>query len=485
MKNKQNLILTLLLICYSFLGLSYSSHQGFWHDEIYTLTFLKGISAYTFKESTLSTFTQAIPIQYCKNLLQSDHFITNLKVQILHEGHPPLYFLFLKVWAIFFGYSEIALRSFSLVSGLLSVVTIYSLFKDNFKQNYIAWIIVLIILFNPFLFYYFTEARMYSLAFLLAVLVFKYWLKYLTQKKYKSYDYLWFLLASIALLYTHYYGIFFFFILIFWDVFKFGINIKLFNYIVPLVIFAPWTYVIKTQTHLHQIHWTDGSYTFLVSLIGYGNALISLFFSPMSNATKIDSIFAIIVSLALIYFIANTWKWRFIYIGIAFLYFLQIFLFDKVLNHHTIVVSRYLIFILIFFYWATAKSILNTPLKFSISLTIIYCIVAGINFYHIYTLQLAPKQMFKELAGYINARHDPINTVIVVEPAGPAIWGLSYYLDSNFYIVSAEYSKTIDPSKRKIYVDEMLGDTYWEGHLNNKEQSNLKLVPFVGLFLYE
>jgi hypothetical protein len=34
-------------------------------------------------------------------------------------------------------------------------------------------------------------------------------------------------------------------------------------------------------------------------------------------------------------------------------------------------------------------------------------------------------------------------------------------------------------------VDEMLGDKFWEGHLNNLEQEKLKLVPFVGVFLYE
>ncbi len=470
---------------YAILGCYYSNNQGFWHDEIYTLTFLKGISAYTFEGSALPSMTHAFPVQYCKDLLHSDNFLRHFHIQILHEGHPPLYFIVLKVWAICFGYSEFALRSFSLLCGLFAITILYNLFKENFKGEYTAWAILLFVIFNPFLFYYFTEARMYAFAFLLATISFKYWLKYLKHKNYKSFDFLYFMLASLSLLYTHYYGLFFFLTLLFWDTIKNGFSIKLFYYAVPILLFSPWAFVIKTQTELHHIHWTDGSFSLLNSIVGYGNGLVSLFFSPISDAKKYETIVAITISIFLFYSLSNTWKKRFIYLGIGLIYFLQIFLFDKTFNHHTIVVPRYYIFILIFLYWAIAKAIQNGPAIIGIIITVSYCLLAGFAIYQINTFTLAPKQMFKELAGYIDAKHNAKETVIIVEPGGPIIWGLSYYLKNNFSIISAQYSNTIDSSKKIIYVDEMLGDKFWEGHLNNAEQEKLKLVPFVGVFLYE
>lgn len=485
MQNKQNFILLMLLFFYGLLGLIHSNNQGFWHDEIYTLTFLKGISAYTFDGNTLSSFINAFPIQYCKDILQKDNFLSNFHIQILHEGHPPLYFLFLKIWSNIFGYTELALRSFSLISGLLSIKVLFSILKDNFKSKFTNWTILILVLFNPFLFYYFTEARMYTFAFLLAILCFKYWLKYQEHKIFKYYDFLYFTIASVALLYTHYYGVFFFVALGIYDLIKNGLSYKLLNYSIPIIIFSPWIFIIKQQTEFHKIHWTDGSLSFYNSAIGFGKGLISLFFSPMSDARNYEILFAIVISLTLLYFLANTWKQRLVYTTIGFLYFFQIFFFDKVLNHHTIIVPRYYIFILIFFYWAIAKAIENSPKIIILIFTFAYCVIAGVAFYQIYTLSLAPKQMYKELASYIDSKHDSKNTLIVVEPGGPIIWGLSYYLKNDFNIISAEQFKTISTSKKIIYVDEMLGDKYWENHLNTENQKKLKLVPFVGVFLYE
>lgn len=470
---------------YAILGCYYSNNQGFWHDEIYTLTFLKGISAYTFDGSTLSSITHAFPIYYCKDLLQSDNFVRNFHILIQHEGHPPLYFMLLKVWAICFGYSELALRSFSLLCGLFSITILFRLFKENFQGKYTAWAVLLIVMFNPFLFYYFTEARMYAFAFLMAIVSFKYWIKYLAHKNSKSFDFLYFTLSSIALMYTHYYGLFFFLTLIFWDTLKNGFSIKLLNYALPIVLFSPWAFVIKTQTELHHIHWTDGSFSLFNSIIGYGNGLISLFFAPMSEAKNYEIILAIAISIPVFYFLDNSWKKRFVYMGVIFIYFIQIYLFDQILDHHTIVVPRYYIFILVFFYWAIAKVLQNAPNIIGFIIIASYCLIAGFAIYQITTFTLAPKQMFKELAGYIDAKHNANNTIIVVEPGGPIIWGLSYYLKNDFSIISAQYRKSIDSSKMTIYVDEMLGDKFWEGHLNNAEQEKLKLVPFVGVYLYE
>jgi len=482
---KQKYTLVILFACYAIIGLVHSNNQGFWHDEIYTLTFLKGISVYTFDGNTLFNIKHALPIHYCKDILQNDNFLSNFHIQVLHEGHPPLYFLLLKIWALIWGYSEIALRSFSLLSGLASIIIIYDLICKHYKSKFTIWTILLLLLLNPFLFYYFTEARMYAFAFLLATLSFKYCLKYKQNKILISFDFLYFTLASIALLYTHYYGLFFFLSLALYETLKDGISFKLLNYSIPIIIFSPWIFVIKLQTEFHKIHWTDGAISFLDSTIAFNKGLTSLFFSPMSDAKSYEIFFAITAGMAILYFVSKFNREKLIFIAIAVFYFLQIFIFDKFYNRHTIIVPRYYIFILIFLYWAIARSIENSPMSIKFIFSSVYLIIAGISSYQIVTLSLAPKQMYRELAYYLDSKHDANNTIIVVEPGGPTIWGLSYYLKNDFSIISAEYFKESNTSKKIIYIDEMIGDKYWENHLNTENQKKLKLVPFVGLLLYE
>ena len=90
MKNK--ILLCTILCLYFLVGANYSKKQGFWHDEIYTLTFLQGISAYNFEGNTLDQMHGEITAHSCKGVLGKDNFLNNFRLQILHEGHPPVYF---------------------------------------------------------------------------------------------------------------------------------------------------------------------------------------------------------------------------------------------------------------------------------------------------------------------------------------------------------------------------------------------------------
>ncbi len=77
------------------------------------------------------------------------------------DFHPPLYYLFMKLWTNFFGYSEIALRMPSVLFSLLTGYVIYLIGG--------IWSVAFF-LFNPLIVYYSQEARMYMMAtFLLTV----------------------------------------------------------------------------------------------------------------------------------------------------------------------------------------------------------------------------------------------------------------------------------------------------------------------------
>lgn len=80
------------------------------------------------------------------------------------DNHPPGYYLLLEAWSRIFGYSEIALRSLSVVFG---VGVIYFTFKiaELFSRNRIFdYLALFLTATSPLLIYYSQEARMYMMA---------------------------------------------------------------------------------------------------------------------------------------------------------------------------------------------------------------------------------------------------------------------------------------------------------------------------------
>ncbi|MDO8515379.1 MAG: glycosyltransferase family 39 protein [bacterium] len=82
-------------------------------------------------------------------------FLNIITVFARGDFHPPLYYLVLKLWTNFFGYSEIALRMPSVIFGVLTVFFIYKLGGKK---------AALFMALNPLAIYYSQEARMYGLA---------------------------------------------------------------------------------------------------------------------------------------------------------------------------------------------------------------------------------------------------------------------------------------------------------------------------------
>jgi 4-amino-4-deoxy-L-arabinose transferase-like glycosyltransferase len=85
------------------------------------------------------------------------------------ESSPPLYYVLLWLWAQVFGLSEVALRSFSALSGTLLIPAMWALGRRLFSER-AGLIAALLIAVNPLLFWYAQEARSYSLLLLLCSL---------------------------------------------------------------------------------------------------------------------------------------------------------------------------------------------------------------------------------------------------------------------------------------------------------------------------
>lgn len=154
-----------LVIIVGFLIRLVNLNQSFWLDE--------AISAVTIQR------------------LSFDQIIT---VFSKTDFHPPLYYLFLKLWATIFGVSEISLRFPSIIFGCGTIIFGYLIGKHLLSKK-AGLVAALLTSLNPLLVYYSQEARMYSLAtFLVSGAV------WFTLKK-KPFWFVFFLSAS---LYTDY-----------------------------------------------------------------------------------------------------------------------------------------------------------------------------------------------------------------------------------------------------------------------------------------
>lgn len=120
------------------------------------------------------------------------------------EQNPPGFFVFMHAWTCLFGFAEVALKSPSLLFGVLAVPAAYALGSVT-GGRLVALLAAGSVAFSPELVYYSQEARPYSLAVLLSTLaVFAFWRATTTGR----WDViaLWVVIAS-ALIYVQYTGL--------------------------------------------------------------------------------------------------------------------------------------------------------------------------------------------------------------------------------------------------------------------------------------
>jgi uncharacterized membrane protein len=121
------------------------------------------------------------------------------------ELSPPLYFIFLHYWVALFGTSAVAVRSLSVLFGVLAIPVIYVLGRRLFNEE-VGLLAALILALSSFNIWYSQEARMYSLMVLLALLSMYFFLRFVRRSTLASSA--GYVLCTTLLLYTHYYGVF-------------------------------------------------------------------------------------------------------------------------------------------------------------------------------------------------------------------------------------------------------------------------------------
>ncbi|MFQ6001473.1 MAG: glycosyltransferase family 39 protein [Anaerolineae bacterium] len=127
-----------------------------------------------------------------------------------HDIHPPLYYYLLHLWVRLFGTSEMAVRSLSVLCGLLLVLFTYRLGIALFDDR-VALVASFLAAISPFQIYYSQETRMYILLALQGAMSLFLFLKFARATKEEDAASLWptvafYTLVITSALYTHYFA---------------------------------------------------------------------------------------------------------------------------------------------------------------------------------------------------------------------------------------------------------------------------------------
>lgn len=115
-----------------------------------------------------------------------------------HDVHPPLYYMAVKVWAIFFSSSLLSLRTFSITNAGLLILLVYGFTHTLTKHRPTSLLAAILVALSPWQIALSTEARMYTLTAVLTIGML--WALY--RQRWVA-----FTMLAILVAYTHYYGL--------------------------------------------------------------------------------------------------------------------------------------------------------------------------------------------------------------------------------------------------------------------------------------
>lgn len=189
---------------------------------------------------------------------------------VARDTSPPLYYLCLHTWMKIFGTSEVSIRALSFLFFLGTVLTVYFIGKHLWDKK-TGLLTAVLTFFNPFLFKYAFEGRMYALLAFTSTLSVCFFLK----------KHRWgFILAAAAALYSHHFSFFILAWLGLWRLRELWgrpikkIIIGFSDFFIIGLFYLPWLYPLYYQTSLVQSGFWLGRPTFKVLVETVGKFLI-------------------------------------------------------------------------------------------------------------------------------------------------------------------------------------------------------------------
>jgi hypothetical protein len=341
---------------------------------------------------------------------------------VAKDTAPPLYYICLFIWTRLFGYSEIALRSLSVLFYIGTVFTIYLIAKHIWDKR-TGLLALLIALANPFLFPFAFESRMYAILFFFVTLSFYF---FITKKK------IAYILASAAAIYSQHYAA----LALVWQFVWSFLSCKnirknwfkaLKPYILIGLLYIPWLYPLYKQV-------TMVSTGFWLGKPNLKDAL-GLYINYLRGGTLLFKLqkFWPILALALLFL--KKWQEKFKYnlllLGWAIVPVALGWIVSQ--GSTSIFYDRYLIFIIPSLILLLAGGFR----KISLPLIVIYCLpLLWVNWYY---FSHPTKRPFKELAAYIKTATNPNDYLINYNGSAHHLWETKFYgLEAPLYTPGGE-----------------------------------------------
>jgi uncharacterized membrane protein len=181
--NGLTLVLLLALALGIFFRVAYLDRPVYWHDETFTSLRISGYNAIEVNQSLFNGKVVGVEALQKYQQINPDKtaFDTVRSLAIDDSQHPPLYYVLVRQWAVWFGSSVTAIRSLSAVISLLVFPSVYWLCQELFaggtiflaqKQvaNLTSGLAIALFALSPFHVLYAQEAREYSLWTVLTLL---------------------------------------------------------------------------------------------------------------------------------------------------------------------------------------------------------------------------------------------------------------------------------------------------------------------------
>ncbi|MDB5176684.1 MAG: rane protein-like protein [Candidatus Saccharibacteria bacterium] len=152
---------------------------------------------------SVAVFAQSsLRLDEAQSLFQTNRDIPGMLNLVGQDVHVPLYHTLLHYWQVIFGNDIFTARMLSLLFFVLTIPMVYRLANYIFSRK-VGLFASLLVTISPFLSWYGSEARMYSmLAFITVFHQFTFLKLY---REGKSVDWVWFTVTAILGIYTHYF----------------------------------------------------------------------------------------------------------------------------------------------------------------------------------------------------------------------------------------------------------------------------------------
>ena len=131
----------------------------------------------------------------------------DLNVYLRPSGHPPLYFALLKTWTIVAGEADFSLRTFSILSAMLTAALVFRIGADLARVHFGGVAAALLFAAMGFVRYRVHETHNYALLMMIAMLLLFFYQRWWAHSRQKVYA-IGVVLSTTALMLTHYFGVF-------------------------------------------------------------------------------------------------------------------------------------------------------------------------------------------------------------------------------------------------------------------------------------